>query len=78
MKLWKSKNKELVGLEIHGAESYIKDTYGKRCKMTDREEFPDDDFEDSRSTRCLVCEQWEIFDEWKENKLKRGKRNGKK
>lgn len=62
--LWSEMSKVIKRAEIRGAEKYIEWGFGKRCKMTDKEDFPDEDFDDPKITRCGVCEQYEYFDEW--------------
>lgn len=40
---------------------YVTDVWGERCEIKDVDDFHDDDLTNSR---CGVCLQWEIYDEW--------------
>lgn len=50
--------------ELESVERYITDNYGKRCETTDKEDFPDTDYDNPKNSRCITCEQWEVFDNW--------------
>lgn len=50
--------------ERPSAEAFIEWGWGKRCKTTDKEDFPEIEH-DPLANRCANCEMWEHFDEWK-------------
>lgn len=46
-------------------EDFIEQGWGKRCKTTDREDFPEEDYDhDPLANRCPCCEMWEHYDEF--------------
>lgn len=54
------------------AEAFIKWGWGERCESTDKEDFPDTDYEDPNNARCANCEMWEHYDEWLDHLSKKG------
>lgn len=58
-------NKEKAKAELEGVEKFIADGWGERCETTDKQDFPDTDYDDPRNSRCPCCEMWEHFDEYK-------------
>lgn len=55
--------KELTKARLEGAANYVTTVYGERCEAKDTDEFPGID-EDPKATRCLICREWEYYDEW--------------
>lgn len=56
------------------AEAFIKWGWGERCESTDKEDFPDTDYEDPNNARCANCEMWEHYDEWLDHLSKNGEK----
>jgi hypothetical protein len=56
---------------INTVEKYVTAEYGKRCKTTDLEDFPDLEG-DANWGRCAACVAWEEFDRFKEWLLAHG------
>lgn len=54
---------ELTKAHLEGAANYVTTVYGERCEAKDTDEFPGID-KDPKATRCLVCREWEYYDEW--------------
>ena len=67
---------ELQAIEAYIAEreaqAFIKWGWGERCETTDKEDFPDTDYEDPNNARCANCEMWEHYDEWLDHLSKKG------
>lgn len=71
---WCETTKQAIEAYIaeQNAEAFIKWGWGERCESTDKEDFPDTDYEDPNNARCANCEMWEHYDEWLDHLSKKG------
>lgn len=61
--LFKKKNDRDEYLELKKkTEKLILNSWGRRCKLKDYEEFPDLLTDTSESSRCPACLVWDKFD----------------